>query len=350
VRANAELVGAGRFSGVVPLAIPGDISGSFLLDMRAAGFLDQRVRVVFPGGAGPLTWDSPRPTDTAGVAKALAWPGLAEITGDAGDAYRGVCFATAGGTGMIGLLAAAIRQGQAEDDRTAALDETGETPAARASLALAAAEHGAAADAANEAVHDWLFFSAAIWGTSILDTYLLTPGPGQVTADLTELDFEMKPLSRHQALARSLVPGLGQFYSGRRSAGQIAFAAGLVAMTGLLMAEHSYDEAVHTVAAYEALYDDPLADPEQVAAYRTALEDAVDTADSRQTTRNVMAGITAAVWIANLADAYFGTLSAGDRSEARETTGAAPGLHLRGLSPAGVPGGSHVGLSLVLGF
>ena len=306
VRADAELGGPGRFSGVVPLAIPGDITGSFQLDVTARGYEDQRLRVDFPGGAGPLSWRSPRPAHAAGVAKALLWPGLAEIASETGDAYRGYGFATAGGAGVIGILAAWNRQGNAEDDLATALEREGDTPGERADLALAAAAHGATAEAADEAVNDWIYLTAAAWGSSLLDTYFLTPGPGQVTEDLTELRFRMQPLARSEAVLRSLVPGLGQYYAGRRTAGQIAFFSGLAAVSGLLMAEHSYDEAVHTAVAYGELYSDPLADPEQVAVYRTALDAANDTADSRQTTRNIMAGITAGVWVANLIDAYFG--------------------------------------------
>ncbi len=306
VRAAAELGGPGRFSGVVPLAIPGDITGSFQLDVTAPGYEEQRVLIDFPGGGGPLSLDSPRPTHGAGVAKALVWPGLAEIASETGDGYRGFGFATAGGIGVIGLLAAWIREGNAEDDLAADLQREGDTPEERADLDLAAAAHGAEAESANEAVHDWIYMCVAAWGTSLIDTYMLAPGPGQVTEDLTEVRFKMQPLSRNEAALRSLVPGLGQFYAGRRTAGQIAFYSGLLAVTGLLMAEHSYDEAVHTAAAYEELYRDPLADPEQVAIYRDALASASDDAESRQTIRNITAGITAGVWIANLADAYFG--------------------------------------------
>lgn len=328
VRAAAELGGPGRFSGVVPLAIPGDITGSFQLDVTSRGYEHQRLRVDFPGGGGPLSWQSPRPTHGAGVATALAWPGLAEITGETGDAYRGVGFATAGAASVVGILAAASRQGSAEDDLAATLERAGDTPGERAELALEAAEHGASADAASEAVNDWIYLTAATWGISLVDTYLLTPGPGQVSEDLTELRLRMQPLARSRAVLRSLVPGLGQYYTGRRTAGQVAFFSGLAALTGLLMAEHSYDEAVHTAVSYDVLYSDPLADPEQVAIYRTALESANDTAGSRQTTRNIMAGITAGVWIANLVDAYFGVPRVENTEACRPGTGAAPHTRL----------------------
>ncbi len=314
VRAEAALVGVTRLSGVTPLAIPGDLSGSFQLDLVAAGYEAQRVRVEFPGAAGPLTLRSPRPTHTGGIVKALVWPGLAELLGEEGDRRRGFGFAASGAVGVTGVLAAKVRERNAEDDFAAMQAIPATSPSARANRALGLAENAAAADAAREAGSDWIWFTASAWGISLLDTYLLSPGPGRMTADITNVRVEMANLSRMEAVLRSLVPGLGQFYAGRPKAGQIAFVSGLVAATGLLVAEHSYEKALFTLAAYKVLYDDPLADPEEILLVRAALDDQEETARTTRTTRNVMAGIAAGVWAANLVDAYIGTQSASARS------------------------------------
>jgi hypothetical protein len=342
-RADAALIGPSRLTGVTPLALPGDLLGSYRLEINSYGYEHQRVEIEFPGNAGPVELSSPRPTGAGGIVKAVAWPGLAELTGGQGDAYRGAGFALAGGVGVIGLIAAEVRRSSAEDDLGASNEATGGDPNERARIRLDAASQAATADAASDATRDWLAFMGAVWGVSLIDTYFLTPGPGRVDTDITSLTFGLSPMSRGEAVLRSLVPGLGQYYAGRQRAGQVAFLGALASVTGLLMAEHAYEESLITLRAYEELYEDPLADPEEVEIFRGAVEDQSSTAKDHRDTRNILAGVTAGVWVANLVDAYLGTPSppGSSRSAAGGKRPSAPGPSFSRETPvrAGIAAG-----------
>lgn len=310
VRAHAVLRGRTSFQGKLPLSVPGDLTGEYQLDLTAPGFETQRVRVLFPGTfGGSPELRSPRNTEPSALAKAVLWPGLAELTGGQGDGYRGFGFMTAGIIGVGGFITTDLIRRQAEDDaaeaiaRRNAARDLGESTGA----AIAGARESGTAAAARETRWNWVALAGATWGISLIDTYFLTPQAGEADVDFTDLRFDLQPLSRTQAFFRSLVPGLGQYYTGRRRAGALAFYGGLAAVTGTLIAEYSYVEAVEQLAAIQVLYDDPLADPEEVSIFRDETERQADVAGDRRTLRNVMVGVTAAVWVVNLLDAVLST-------------------------------------------
>jgi hypothetical protein len=310
VRAHAVLRGPTSFQGKLPLSVPGDLTGEYQLDLTAPGFETQRVRVLFPGTfGGSPELRSPRNTEPSALAKAMLWPGLAELTGGQGDGYRGFGFMTAGIAGVGGFITTDWIRRQAEDDaaeaiaRRNAARDLGESTGA----GLAGARESGTAAAARETRWNWVALAAATWGISLIDTYFLTPQAGEAEVEFTDLRFELRPLSRTQAFLRSLAPGLGQYYTGRRRAGTLAFYGGLAAVTGTLIAEYSYVEAVERLAAIQVLYDDPLADPEEVSIFRGEAERQADIAADRRTLRNVMVGVTAAVWVVNLLDAVLST-------------------------------------------
>jgi hypothetical protein len=343
IRVTAVLRGRTAFQGELPLTIPGDLTGEYLLDLTAPGYAAQRTRIVFPGSfGGSPELRAPRSAEPGTLAKSLIWPGLAELTGDEGDAYRGRGFALAGIAGVGGLLATEISRRSSEDDAEEAarrhIEERDLIEATR--QALIAADEAGTARAAEDARWDWAILAAAAWGISLVDTYFLTPQNEPADVEFTDLTFRLRPLSRTQAFLRSLVPGLGQYYAGRKGAGKLAFYGALGAVTGLLVTEYSYKEAVEQLKATEALYSDPLADPEEVAIYRAAAVERAESADDKKTRRNVMIGVTAGVWAVNLLDALVSTPGPG-KAAGRAEVGdrpAAPSFGVSGRLVAGGPG------------
>ncbi len=98
---------------------------------------------------------------------------------------------------------------------------------------------------------------------------------------------------------------------GATQAAAVAFYGTLGSLTGLLVAEHAYEESVDQLTALEDLYQDPGADPEAVGLVREAIDEQVASAEDRRQVRNILAGITAGFWLWNVIDAGIGTRSAG---------------------------------------
>jgi hypothetical protein len=323
VRARMSLEGSTRLQGIAPLTIPGDLTGPFLVKVEATGYEMQRGVLRFPGAGGPLEVN---PDDETGgvLLPALLWPGLGEIRRGQGDGLRGAGFAAAGGVGVSGVVLAELRRRDAEENADRATSEQGNAPGLpeRTALQLEAARETAVADRARAARRDWAIVSAAVWGLSLLDTYRLTPRMAGTELAHNDLTLNLKPLSRGQAFMRSIVPGLGQYYTGRRTAGAFYFFGGLAAGTVFLASEHRYSEAANRLAAVQALYDDPFADPESLALIRPAVEEETEKADDARKQRNLTAAIAAGVWGANLLDAVLATPSPPDDDQAgkRPTT------------------------------
>ena len=322
VRARMSLRGSTRLQGQAPLTIPGDLAGSFRIDVKANGYERQRGVLRFPGGGGPLEIESAAGANNGVLLPALAWPGLGEIRRGQGDELRGFGFVAAGVAGVGGLVVAEFRRRDAESNADRAGNEAINAPtlAERTTLRLESARETAIADRARAARRDWTILTAAIWSLSLLDTYRLTPRMDGAELSLTDLTVNMKPLHRGQAFLRSIVPGLGQYYAGRPVAGALAFFGGLAAGTVFVASEHHYSEAANRLAAAEALYDDPLADPEALVLLRPAVEEEARDADHARKQRNLAAAIALGVWGANVLDALLATPKppgAGEAGEAR---------------------------------
>jgi Family of unknown function (DUF5683) len=307
VRGRALLSGPGRFEGPLPLTVPAELQGEYWIDVTAPGYEAQRARVLFPGSGTPLEiLPGSRPTGGGATARAFLWPGLANLTSGTPDPVRGLGLATAGGVGVTGLLASEFRRRDAEDATTPADTPPGDLAAETAARIEAARAEGTQSAAAS-ARTDWALFAAAAWGASLLDTYLFQPDAA-ATVDLTDVSFALEPLSRGQAVLRSaLVPGFGQVYARRPAAAAVAFYGVLGSLTGLLVAEHAYEESVDQLSALEDLYQDPGADPEALALVRDAIDDQVAAADDRRQIRNILAGVTGGLWVWNVLDAGIGT-------------------------------------------
>jgi uncharacterized protein DUF5683 len=327
VRGQAQLVGRNRFQGQMPISMPAELMGDYRLRITAPGYETQAGHITFPGSGAPVELGPQR----VSFARAIAWPGLAALSSGESEPVRGWGMATAAGVGVTGLVASEIRRRDAENG-SGGDPEPGDSSEETAARIQEARDAGAE-EAASSARNDWAIFTAATWGLSLLDTYALAPGIDRAQVDLTEVDLTLSPLSRGQAVLRSLIPGFGQTYARRNKAGALAFYGALGSVTGLLMAEHAYEESRMQVNALEDLYQDPGADPEALVAIRSEIEDESETASDREQLRNIMAGITAGVWAINLLDAWIGTPTPSSAGQAGQ------GLPLRvallpGSSPA----------------
>jgi len=302
VRGQAQLTGRNRFQGPMPLSMPAELTGDYRIRVIAPGYETQSGHVTFPGSGAPVDLGSRRPS----FARAAAWPGLAALSSGESEPVRGWGMATAAGIGVGGLVASEIRRRDAEDG-TAGEPTPGDLSSETEARIQEARDVGEA-EAAGSARNDWAIFTAATWGLSLLDSYVLAPGIEHAQVDLTDVDLTLAPMSRGKAVLRSLlVPGFGQTYARRNGAAALAFYGALGSLTGLLMAEHAYEESRLQVNALEDLYQDPGADPEALVLIRAEIEDESETASDREQLRNIMAGITAGVWAVNLLDAWIGT-------------------------------------------
>jgi len=301
VRGQAELIGRNRFQGQMPISMPAELMGDYRIRVTASGYETQAGHITFPGSGAPVELGPQR----VSFARAVAWPGLAALSSGESEPVRGWGMATAAGVGVTGLVASEIRRRDAENG-SAGDPEPGDSSEETAARIQEARDAGVE-EAASSARNDWAIFAAATWGLSLLDTYALAPGIDRAQVDLTEVDLTLSPLSRGQAVLRSLIPGFGQSYARRNGAGALAFYGALGSVTGLLMAEHAYEQSRLQVNALEDLYQDPGADPEALVAIRSEIEDESETASDRERLRNIMAGITAGVWAINLLDAWIGT-------------------------------------------
>jgi hypothetical protein len=308
-RAHMSLRGGTELAGDAPLAIPGDLYGSFRIDVHADGYERQRGVLRFPGGGAPLEVSSMHTGGAGAVFASVALPGLGELVRGGGDEVRGASFLAAGIGGLGGLVVAELRRRNALDDAERLRADAALAPGVeeRTALLLDAGREAATSDRARVARRDWAVVCAAVWTVSLIDTYRWTPRLDDAQVELTDVTFNLRPLSRTQAALRSIVPGLGQHYAGRERAGTLAFLGGLAAGMGFVIAEHAYDEAVHQKAAVQALYDDPLQDPEALAIIRPALEEEAREADDARKRRNVVGAVAAGVWTANILDAFFAT-------------------------------------------
>ncbi len=303
-----ELSGRNRLIGPSPLSIPADIQGVYRLQATGPGYETQRARLVLPGGGQPVELAGPHDVGLATLSLALLWPGTAELR--QGSQLRGRGWAIAGAVGAVATLVNHLglqdELDYAAEARQALNQTTGGS--ARQLAMVEVVRHEAKATRSRAARRDWALFTGAIWGLSLVDHFLLTPGLDRAEIGLTEVTIELQPLSRVEAGWRSLLtPGMGQLYAGRPRAAALAMFGTLTAGVTLLATEHYYDEAVNRVAAIEQLYNEPQADPETLATLRPTLADEVQTADSRRTTRNVLLGVTAGAWALSIVDAYLGT-------------------------------------------
>lgn len=362
-RAHMSLRGGTELAGDAPLAIPGDLYGSFRIDVRAEGYEPQRGVLRFPGGGAPLEVSSMHIGGAGAVFASAALPGLGELVRGGGDEVRGASFLAAGVGGLGGLVAAELRRRNALDDAERLRADAALAPGVetRTALQLEAAREAATSDRARVARRDWALICAAVWTVSLLDTYRWAPHLDDAQVELTDVTFNLRPLSRTQAALRSIVPGLGQHYAGRQRAGTLAFFGGLAAGMGFVVAEHAYDEAVHQKAAVQELYNDPLQDPEALAIIRPALEEEAREADEARKRRNVVGAVAAGVWAANILDAFFATPTPHDGGGSGEARDLRPegsfasqvtwraGLHLDSSRP-GDSGGLAPSMSLRLTF
>jgi hypothetical protein len=321
-RARMSLHGTTRLQGYAPLTIPGDLYGSFQIEAELPGYERQRGLVRFPGAAGPIEVE-PALSGARALLPALAWPGMGEIRRRGGDAVRGAGWLAAGVAGVGGLVAAEVQRRNAEDEVASARAQSLSAPglAERTAAQVQVARETANADGARSARRDWALVSAAIWTLSIVDTYYWTPRLADAEVDLTDVTLHLKPLRRGEAVLRSIVPGLGQYYAGRRTAAGLAFFGGLAAGTIFVVSEHRYSDAVNRLAAVEALYADPLADPEALALIRPAVEEEAEKSEDARKLRNLTAALAAGVWGANILDALLATPGS---SGGNESTGSSP--------------------------
>jgi len=284
--------------------VPAELLGEYRIQVTAPGYETERGHLRFPGSGAPLTLRSARATDSGALGRALVWPGYAALASGYSEPVRGG-LATAAVVGVTGLVASEIRRRDAEGSAAAAPDPGDLSAVTEARIAEA--RQAGISDAARSARTDWAIFTAATWGLSLLDTYAFAPGIGQPAVDLTEVTLTLTPMDGGQATFRSLIPGFGQTYARRGGAAFAAFYGALGSLTGFLMAEHAYEESRTQIAALENLYNDPGADPETLTTIRQEITDESETAEDRERLRNILAGVTAGIWAANLLDAWIGT-------------------------------------------
>jgi hypothetical protein len=119
------------------------------------------------------------------------------------------------------------------------------------------------------------------------------------------LSVGLKPKSKYSALLYStLLPGSGQIYSGRSTMGIIVGSAAIGSAIATLLFNSNYDDKKDIYMAHKTAYDTNTDLGKMASLYKTS-QDSYTEMEDAQSISNIVFGITAVIWLYNMADALF---------------------------------------------
>jgi hypothetical protein len=122
--------------------------------------------------------------------------------------------------------------------------------------------------------------------------------------ELAITDFRLKAKSPGSAMARSIFPGLGQFYSDRPTAGTMLMIGTLGAAGGAVFMQMQYQTQKSDYEEAQRAYLDNT-DLDQMAALRAEMQSAYDTMSSSHGTGQMLMMAAAGLWVYNIIDAWL---------------------------------------------
>jgi len=291
--------------GVTPFEVPGNLHGRFRLEAFKAGYEYVQTGVRFVGGG---TEAGARPVfDRPGVVPSLLSP-PGWIEWRAGHRGAGSVLLGSEAGALFGVFWSHARVRSYRDDAErltdTASDASGtEAPALEAAATRARARAGAWEDARLE----WAAVGGSLWAISALSRTRFASRLEATLLPERQLALNLQPISRSGVWIRSLLlPGWGQSYAGRLTAGRNFMGLGLGLLCAGLLADHAFDRAEVDLAYADARLDDiRRTDPDATPAAIQALDDAQSNADRISTLRYTMLGMAATVWAANLVDSVW---------------------------------------------
>ncbi len=345
-RGELRLDGPVRVAGMSPLRLEEPLRGNFILTANKPGYVEQQARLYFPDGGGPAELKGSSPVNSVGgVIRTLALPGVGQWT----EGRRGQGL-TLLGTEMFavamllksdGDLSHAERQVSIVTDELNSGDPATRSPQDQVNLIVSQQRWADEVTDARHARTRWAIMAAATWGYAVLDQAFLRGGLEVQPHGFDTLRVMLAPVSRFQAVARSLfIPGTGQAYAGHIGRGTL-FLLGAAAATGAaLAAEAHFDRTLSVQTEAQLRYDQLFAitgDVSQLSAARDAVQGAYGEARDARKLRNILWAGAGAVWALNVFDALAMDIPG-------ETGGLTAGLPSTGLYTSIHPGSFRLGI------
>lgn len=324
-QAEAKLEGmAGSILGVTPLAIPGNLRGTYRLSVSKSGYAHHAGQLDFRRAAPDHGIGMPTPASVSPVLALATPPGYLEAK--QGMAWRGASTICGEAVAILGAAwahrRASATASQAENLRQQAAAANGTT---QAELSNQSARYAARADAWARGRSQWLIVGGGVWAASVLERTVLSGSDAPAVDGAGNLAISLRPLTVSAVAIRSaILPGWGQAYAGRGQAAGGFATAGLTLLAGLVLADQATTRAGGELAYAEREYDlaRTLGEAETAEA-QAALNHAADVADGAWSMRSLVLGSTAALWAYNIFDAaYFARGPGGDPGQ----TGARPAV------------------------
>ena len=293
--AHVRVSGPVGLAGVTPLPLDDLPPGSYRLQAQGRGTALARGRLVQESGAFAVV---PSVSATA----ILLPPGIIHLQQD--ETGRGLLFLGAGLAGGTMAVINEVSRSDAEEDVDRA-QQRYEDAVAEEDIVAARLDLESALDEADDEAEMrnlWAVYGGATWVGAAVEQWLLTP---HATLDASSSALRIPRAGGPRAgLLSALVPGAGQRYVGRSSRGNL-FTMGVMGLGAFtLVAHESYLDARRDQAEAQRHYDAATTE-DDLDRWQNELEDAADTADSRNTLQWACAAVTAGVYLWNVFDAWF---------------------------------------------
>ena len=292
---HVKVSGRVGLAGVTPLPLDDLPPGDYRLEARGRGTALARGRLIRESNTYAVM-------PSASMTALLLPPGILHLQQH--ETGRGLMFLGGGLAGATMAVINEVSRSDAKEDLDLAQERYNlavtedEITAARLEVEHARDETNDEAEMRNL----WALYGGAVWVGAAVEQWLLTP---HATLDAKSDAIHVPSAGGAPAALRSLfVPGSGQRYVGRSGRGN-AFTLGVMGMSALtLIAHESYLSGRRDQADAQRQYDAATTE-EDLAHWQHELQDAADTADSRNTLQWAFVGITAGAYLWNVVDAWF---------------------------------------------
>ena len=292
---HVRVSGRVGLAGVTPLPLDALPPGSYRIEAKGRGTALARGRLVQEVGAFAVM-------PSASATAILLPPGILHLQQN--ETGRGLLFLGAGLAGGTMAVINEVSRSDAEEDVDRAQqrydDAVAEEDVVAARLDLESAQDEA--DDEAEMRNLWGIYGGVTWVGAAVEQWLLTP---YATLDETSSALRIPRAGGPRAgLLSALVPGAGQRYVGRSSRGNL-FTMGVMGLSAItLVAHESYLASRRDQAEAQRHYDAATTE-DDLDRWQRELEDAADTADSKNSLQWACAAVTGGVYLWNVFDAWF---------------------------------------------
>lgn len=300
---SVALKGEDFIVGTTPFRISDLTEGVYKVKVSKGGYESQIGRLMIVPNRGHVLTAKFTPVSRARILlRSAVLPGWGQF--HSGNKVKGTVWATLQASALVAALLQNSQYKKAVDDHYTSVERyrnaTNIEDIKQSRLEMR--QKSQAADKAYDDRQITLALAAGIWAFNVLDTAFLSPTLRANTIMPGSVTFNLSPKTRTKAILRSaLLPGWGQFYSGRKTAGILYGLSGLSSAAAAVLANSNYQKIVDDLEDAKGRYMSATA-IEDIERYGAEMDVYNKDADRAFTFRQVTLGLLIAVWAYNILD------------------------------------------------